>query len=190
MKGWYGDRYAHKLASKGVKSKMSSYGEPLNNNPYFILDKHDIPNIVEYMTNSKYWEEKRDLKSKIIWMPVKEYERAIDFGFKLDNTISGREQFGLPIRERISEAHLEKIKDILREQSVAMPFISYKMHDKFKTPNINDIQFDQEGHHRAVASEQLGEPVIPVFVIYPIGNWQEYGKKFMTPYIREELGIE
>lgn len=190
MRGWYGDRYAHRLASKGVKTKMNSYGEITINNPYFIIDKHDTPNVVEYMTNSKYWEEKRDLKSKIIWMPVEEYENAIEYGFKMDNIISGREPFGYPIRERISEAHLEKIKDILKKQPVAMPFISYKMHDKFKTPNINDIQFDQEGHHRVVASEKLGEPVIPVFVVYPIGDWQDYGKRFMTSYIREELGID
>lgn len=189
MKGWYGDRYAHKLASKGVKTKMNSYGETAINNPYFILDKHDIPNIVEYMTNSKYWEEKRDLKSKIIWIPVERYEEAIEYGFKMDNTISGRKPFGYPIRERISEVHLEKIKDILKEQPVAMPFISYKMHDKFKKPNINDIQFDQEGHHRVVASGELGEPMIPVFVIYPIGDWQDYAKRFMTPYIKEAIGI-
>jgi len=189
MKGWYGNRYAHKLASKGVKTNMNSYGKTAINNPYFIIDKHDTPNIIEFMNNQNYWNEKRDLKSKIIWMPVERYEEAIEFGFKMDNFTSGREQFGLPIRERISESHIEKIKGILQETPVAMPYISYKMHDKFKTPNTNDIQFDQEGHHRAVASEELGEPIIPVFIIYPIGKWQDYGKRFMTPYMKEAIGI-
>jgi len=188
MRGWYGERYAHKMASKGIRSKIKAMGD-MKEHPYFVLDKHDTPNIVEFMVNEDYWEEKRDLKYKIIWMPVEEYERAIEYGFKIDNTISGKEQFGRPIRERISEEHLEKIKNVLRETPVAMPMISYKMHNKFKEPNYKDIQFDQEGHHRAVASEELGEPIIPVFVIYPIGKWQEYGKRYMTPYIEEELGI-
>jgi len=188
-KGWFNNKYEHGLASRGIKTNINKDKANIIN-PFFILDKHDIPNIIEFMTDSEYWEDKRKLKSKIIWMPVEKYEEAIEYGFRIDNITSGREQFGYPIRKRITESHLEKIKDIMKNNKVAMPFISYKMHDNFKTPNMKDIQFNQEGHHRAVASEELGEPIIPVFVIYPIGDWQEYGKKFMTPYIKGELGLE
>lgn len=186
MRGWFGERYAHKMASKGIRSKIRAMGEQ-RTHPYFEIDRHDIPNVLEFMTNRNYWNEKRDMDYKIVWMPVEEYEKAIEKGFNMERIYSGREKFDNKIRDRLTERHLEEIKDLLRNKKVPMPHISYWVHDKFKDPSFDKIIFGQEGHHRAVASEELGEPIIPVFIMYPINKWEDYGRGYMTDYIKEEL---
>ena len=191
--GWKGESRRHSLARKGIKTGKANGGYAKGQemtpteHPYFNLDKHDIPNVIEFMVNTDYWNEKRDMDYKIVWMPVEEYEKAIEKGFNKDLFWSGKEQLDYPIRDRITGEHLAKIMDIMESNKMPMPFISYWVHNKFEEPSYKKINFGQEGHHRAVASGELGEPIIPVVVIYPINKWEDYGKGYMTPFIRGEL---
>jgi len=186
---WKGESRRHSLARRGIRTvarNMRSKGEmrDIINHPYFQAFKSDIPHLID----PEYYAEWKNQKFKIVYMPVEEYENAIRLGFwKYDGVYSSD---NTDLRKRLSKENIDYIKrDMLSGNKWTPPQLYYKVYCEFGEPDDCQSSFSQEGHHRAVASEELGESLIPVMIIYPTEEYQDETKEFMTPYIREALEI-
>ena len=184
--GWKGESRRHSLSRKGIKTNIDDTkrlsvrnfvargNNDLIDNPFFTQERNTVPHLAE----PKYYEKYKNQKFTIIYMTISEYEEAIKKGFD-NKQISD-------IRSRIKPESVEWIKsDIMRGNKYSPPSLYY-----YATEYSGDISgtFGQEGHHRAVASEELGKSIIPVMVLYPARHTEEV-TKFMTSKVRGELGL-
>lgn len=193
--GWKGESHRHRLAGMGINTNdrmiiFSSNGQPRNK--YFKMDT-GLPIHQNMMENSEYFRKNKEIQWKIIWITADEYEEAISKGFKEESMLLRRKYIpDAQIRQRILPEHLEKIKNIMikleKEGSgIAMPHLRYSTHYGYNS-DIKKPYFDQEGHHRAVASKELGEEMIPVFIEYPTEpNDIELVEQYMTQDIKRKL---
>jgi hypothetical protein len=82
------------------------------------------------------------------------------------------------IRDRIDEDNLKKLVGIMKNKPVDMPWIEY---DYYNWNGKQYLSFNQEGHHRVVAAEQLGLNLIPVVMVYPNNVKDFYMTKQIMP---------
>jgi len=169
--GWYYESHRHSLSARGIKTVprkmfMSSMGVP--SSKFFKLDT-GIPKQQEMMDNPDYFREHKGIGWKIVWMSPEDYVEAIDVGF----SEGGRRDVGYGnVSQRLSKVHIEKIMGIMAGleelgEKMDMPYLRYDVY-------MGKPYFTQEGHHRVVASQLLGEERIPVFVEYPVDE-EEFG---------------
>jgi hypothetical protein len=136
----------------------------------FYLDKFDTPWLGDfigdfpdsrYKTQLEYQQKEKDRTAKIVWITPSEYEDALFQGFTRHKTIPSYYK----IRDRISVVPtLNNLVEYMKNHKVEMPWLAYSIGYDNGKPYY---YFDQEGHHRTVASEILGAKQIPVFIIYP-----------------------
>lgn len=151
-------------------------------NPYF-LGHTGLPIQQNMMENPEYFEKEKGIKWKIIELTTPEYEDAIKRAWRV---VYGTVDFPV-MRERVTSGHLEKIKGIMMQTPIDMPYLRYAVWRPWSDEPWKP-SFDQEGHHRMVASELLGMKSAPVFIEYP-SEVEDYDlvKGAMTGRIRREL---
>lgn len=193
--GWRNESHRHRLAGMGIKTSnnmivFSSSG--LSENKYFKLDT-GLPVHQNMMENPEYFRKNKGIQWKIIWLTSDEYEDAIEKGFREESRLLRGEIIPIQeIRERILPEHLEKIKGIMvdlenKGEGIEMPNLRYSTHYGYRS-EIKKPFFDQEGHHRAVASRELGENLIPVFIEYPTDQEDiELIEQYMTEDIKRKV---
>jgi len=187
--GWHNESHRHRLAGMGIKTARGSYDgiefpdRDILDHPFFEMYKSATP----HMNEPKYYEEYKAQKLKIVYMTVREYEEALRLGFWKDGGDYKKDI--VELRERIKPDSLEFQKHtMLRGEKTFPPSLFYRMDGgTSKTVQRESGSFNQEGHHRAVASEEMGEEIIPVAIIYPPEKYQYIIEKYMTPHIRGEL---
>jgi len=186
---WHKESHRHRLASMGISTSDKASGiikfkdENLLDHPFFEMYKSATP----HMNEPKYYEEYKAQKLKIVYMTVEEYEEAIRLGFWKGGG-DYKENIN-ELRARIKPDSLEFQKRVmLRGEKTFPPSLYYRMEGGTSiTSKRESGSFNQEGHHRAVASEQLGEEIIPVAIIYPPEKYRHIIEEYMTPHIREKL---
>lgn len=187
--GWHRESRRHSLARRGIRTvpgNMRSRGEPKDiiNHPYFQAFKKNIPHLLE----PSYYADWKNERFKIVYMPVKEYENAIRLGFWKDQGI--RRANNDELRKRLFRENIDYIKkDMLLGNKWTPPQLYYKVYCEHGDSDECYASFGQEGHHRAVASEELGERIIPVMIVYPTEKYLDNAREFMTPYVQEALGV-
>jgi len=193
--GWHNESHRHRLASMGISTNdrmiiFSSNGQP--ENKYFKMDT-GLPVHQDMMDNPEYFRKNKEIQWKIIWITADEYEEAISKGFKEESMVLRNKYIpDSEIRHRISEEHLEKIKNIMinlekQGDGIDMPNLRYSTHYGYRSETKKPY-FDQEGHHRTVASRELGEEMIPVFIEFPTEiNDIELVKQYMTNKIKQKV---
>lgn len=185
---WKGESRRHSLSRKGIKTNVDKTkrlsvrnfvargNTDLVENPFFTQERNTVPHLAE----PKYYEKYKNQKFTIIYMTVSEYEEAILKGFDNENTID--------IRSRIKPENVEWLKKEMVGGKKSSPPSLYYYSRKGLSGDDYSGSFGQEGHHRAIASEELGEPIIPVMILYPARH-TDLVTKFMTSKVRSELGI-
>lgn len=197
------------MSARGVSSKydkkfdqymetlsefVSLMGIPfgLGESKHFKTDSTGLPVHMDMMDNPKYFREKKGIAWKVILMTPEEYERAIYRGFNTESRLRGKER-AIPdqytVREfRIDRSHLEKIKNIMREKKIDMPFLRYDVYRSYLNPGQALEAFSQEGHHRIVAAEELGETHIPVLIEFPSDRKEfDIVRPLITKRIKAEI---
>jgi len=209
-RGWRGESQRHAMSSRGILTKREEdqykrYADALGaylvsigafsvagESKYFKTDSTGIPIQEDMIANPKYFRENKGITWKIIWLTPKEYEEAIERGFRQEDLLlRGRTDTippGMTVREfRIHPSHLQKIIGIMKKTKVSMPFLRYHVGRSPHTDQIN-AYFDQEGHYRVVAADVLGERQVPVFVEYPVRQkYFDEVELYMTPLIRKKV---
>ena len=156
------------------KMFMGSSGVPSSK---FFKFYTNIPMYDEILDNPEYFREQKGYTGEIVWLSPKEYIEAIDKGFR-ESKGEGRHEYieDRPIPKYVETA-MAVMLELEDEGKVAMPLLDYGFWK-------GNPDFNQDGHHRAVASELLGEELIPVFVKYPTDK-EKFGivMNYMTPKV-------
>jgi len=182
------DKYMGTLSTfVGAIGVFAGFGK----SKYFTTDT-GLPTHQNMMDNPLYFRDKKGIAWKIIWMTSEEYERAVYRGFDVEARLRGKQKAipeGMSVREfRIDRKHLEKIKNIMREKKIDMPYLRYHTYRSFHDRDQINQAFDQEGHHRVVAAEELGETHIPVFIEFPSDKkYFDIARPLMTQRIKAEI---
>jgi len=182
-KGWRNESHRHSLSARGIKTVprknfMGSRGVPSSR---FFKFYTNIPMYDEILDNPVYFREQKGYTGEIVWMSPDEYIEAVDKGFR--GTMSSDEV--KRVEDRIIPKYVETAKAVMLELEdegkVAMPLLDYGFRNGFRGIRPD---FNQDGHHRAVASKLLGEELIPVFVKYP-SDKEKFGivMNYITPKV-------
>jgi hypothetical protein len=144
---------------------------------YFHLDKMSTPNMQNMMENPEYFETKKGKRWDIILMTPAEYENAIKKGFDYQER-NNKNVEPYDIRERLDENNLKQLVKFMKTTQVTMPWIEY---ENYGWNGKKYVSFNQEGHHRVVAAEELGLDLIPVFMVYPNNAVDFYATEQIIP---------
>ena len=214
-KGWYGNRYGHSLASRGIKSRgiledislevsnFETTKRPENKYSEFRHYTEFLPEIQAEIDNNK---------SLLINMDL--FDISSPSQYKLRELIERGERDGLiykivymkpqnyidaiehgfgdnyrgDIDFRLDE---EKLKALLNKfkngKRVCVPSLTYEIFDGHVGYHST---FSQEGHHRSQIAKMIGKEKIPVIVAFPKDlEMKNISSKKMTPYIEGEINI-
>lgn len=209
-KGWYGNKYSHSLASKGIKSRgiLEDISSEVNS---FEIEKKQVKKYPKFRHYKDFLPEIQaeidENKELLLNMDLFDISSPSQYGLR--ELIERGERDGLTyklvymnpqryidaieygfgdkyrgdIDFRLDEDKLKALLEKFRSgKKVCVPSLTYDIFDGYKST------FSQEGHHRSQIAKMIGKEKIPVIVVFPKDlEIKNISSDKMTPYIRGEL---
>ena len=188
---WPGESQRHSASKRSISTRGQLNTNNMQQSKFFKLNT-GIPIQQDMMENPKYFKENKGILWKIVWLTPKEYEQAIERGFRGEARFYHKSNpipLSMDVREfRIHPEHLKKIKKIMKQKKMSMPFLRYSVFRSLHEKDKIDIAFDQEGHYRTVAADEFGAEKIPVFLEYPSSKEHlDMVKRLMSTRVEMEV---
>ena len=132
--------------------------EDLKNSTHFDITTTGMPTPDEIMFTSKdYWRDRKKKEGVLQWMSPDAYIDACREGFRSvgekGNIESGRDP-------ELVDKYAKMMEDGVKFHLPTLDYRSY----------AGEMEFSQEGIHRAMAARQLGDERIPVAILKDVGQ--------------------
>lgn len=189
MRGWYGNRHKHSLASRGIRSNgiLEDIESEINNFEVTKSNTKEYPKFRDYKEFLPEIQDEID-EDKEMLLNMDLFDISCPSQYKLRELIERGERDGLiyiivyinpqdyidaidygfgddyhggDIDFRLDEAKLKALVEKFKNgKKVCIPSLTY---DTFR----NRATFSQEGHHRNQVAKMIGKEKVPVMIAYP-----------------------